>query len=134
VKKEKTNGIGPSSFETSVVNNELPIDNEVSMIINDVLYAHEETLMKQVFKAQVEETTNEHEAHKKSSPWIAQIEDSLKANTPFHSSLSNVTDEIVDITTLFGQHNNKKPPLILELIIQQPAAVVDNIVTQRMNT
>jgi hypothetical protein len=37
-------------------------------------------------------------------------------------------------TTLVGQYNNGHPPFILELIIQQPAAIVDNIVTQSMNT
>lgn len=128
VKEKNTNGIGSSSFETTVFNNEVPINNKVPMITNDVPSAHEETLMQQVFKAQVEVKTNEHVADNKSSPYIAQIEQSLMANNSFHFSLSNVTNEIVDITTLVGQHNNEQPPFILELIIQQPTAIVDNIV------
>ena len=78
--------------------------------------------MHQVSKAHVEETTNEPVVDQQLSPHIAQIEQPPKVSNAFRFALFNVRDEIVDTTTLVGQHNNEQPSFILDLITQQLVA------------
>jgi len=57
-----------------------------------------------------------------------------KVSNTFHFPLSNVTNEIVDTSTLVGQPGNEQNPFILESVIQQTAPSLEHLVISHTNT